>query len=51
MKQRMIDFLIKNASPSIVLRVKKEILNNIMMWVSKVIFIEVLTPIPVTFVL
>lgn len=29
MKQKMIDFLLNNAGPSIVLRVKKEILNNI----------------------
>ena len=29
MKQKIIDFLLRNAGPSIVLRVKKEILNNI----------------------
>lgn len=29
MKQRMIDFLLQNANPSIKLRVKKEVLNSL----------------------
>jgi hypothetical protein len=29
MKEKIISYLLKNANPSIVLRVKKEVLNNI----------------------